>query len=80
MTPAERGLCPCDPRIYRFPASPVLFLSREMGRPTSLRVGPGIGARVASLRCPVFRPVPIILFHNLSVFQKPSCRITCRWV
>jgi hypothetical protein len=23
---ASRGLCPCDPRIYRFPASPVWSL------------------------------------------------------
>jgi hypothetical protein len=25
VTSASRGLCPCDPRIYRFDASPVCF-------------------------------------------------------
>ena len=71
MTSEQRGRCPCDPRIYRFPASPVLFLSREMGRPTSLRVGPGIGARVASLRCPIFRPVPLFYFKTSQTSKNP---------
>ena len=26
VRPASRGRCPCDPRIYRFPASPVCRL------------------------------------------------------
>ena len=56
-TSASRGLCPCDPRIYRFTASPVYRLAslrlRRRAWPASAGLGPGIGARVASLRCPI---------------------------
>jgi hypothetical protein len=59
------GLCPCDPRIYRFPAAPVqgrrIATTPEARRPASAGLGPGIGARVASLRCPILRPVSISL-------------------
>ena len=62
---ASRGLCPCDPRIYRFAASPVCRLRYASTPEASVarlrRVRPGIGARVASLRCPILRPVSISL-------------------
>ena len=64
-TLALRGLRPCDPRIYRFPASPVSRLRFASTPEASVarlrRVRPGIGAQVASLRCPILRPVSISL-------------------
>ena len=54
-TPLHRGLCPCDPRIYRFPASPT-----GQGRltPAPVGFGSGGGAQVAFLRCLILRSGP----------------------
>ena len=59
----SRGLCPCDPRIYRL--LPPLFGLRRRALPASAGLGPGIGAQVASLRCPILRPVSISLCQLL---------------
>jgi hypothetical protein len=50
-----RGLCPRAPGIYRFWAG----MAQSTWRATRRRArhsSPWAGARVASLRCPVFRP------------------------
>jgi hypothetical protein len=49
------GLCPQTPRIYRLAAKIGLDWGSELDSlPTNL--GPGVGAQVASLRCPILRP------------------------
>jgi transposase len=48
------GFAP-GPRIYRFPARIDLDWGSEV-RSLPFNPGPGVGARVASLRCPILRP------------------------
>jgi hypothetical protein len=48
------GFAP-DPRIYRFPARMDLDRGSEVYS-LPINPGPGVGARVASLRCPILRP------------------------
>ena len=64
MMAASRGLCPCDPRIYRFDAR--IVLERGSGSVCSHR-DPGlrIGARVASLRCSILRPAQPQVYNFL---------------
>ncbi len=49
------GLRPQAPRIYRFPARMDLDGGSERC-PLPIHPGPGVGARVASLRRPILRP------------------------
>ena len=57
------GLCPQTPRIYRVDAETGLGGGSELSRsPTS--PGPGVGAQVASLRCPILRPGHSAVYSN----------------
>ena len=53
--PCNWELCPQTPRIYGFPARIDLDWGSEV-RSLPINPGPGVGAQVASLRCPILRP------------------------
>jgi hypothetical protein len=53
------GFAPATPGFSAF--LPPLFQPRRRTRPASAGSGPGIGARVVSLRCPILRPVSFSL-------------------
>jgi len=53
------GFSPATPGFIAF--LPPLAEPRKRAKPASSGLGPGIGARVASLRCPILRPVSISL-------------------
>jgi hypothetical protein len=53
------GFAPATPGFSAF-LPPLAELGRR-APPASSGLGPGIGARVASLRCPILRPVSISL-------------------
>jgi hypothetical protein len=68
------GLCPQTPRIYRFAAKIGLDWGSEFNSlPTNL--GPGVGARVASLRCPTLRPGHSAVYSNCRQAARGSSRI-----
>jgi hypothetical protein len=49
---ASRGLCPCDPRIYRFPASPVWTPEASIARLRRVRPRNRRSGRVPALPYP----------------------------
>ena len=51
QTPWDLSLCACSSKVTKEEGGPF------PARPTLLVASPQIGAQVASLRCPIFRPV-----------------------